>query len=121
MYRLIVMNMKKNNVNKNVVVIGGKKFNKKKLNNTIKEIIMSEIVDKMNEIIDEFEFLDEMGEFIINQEDLFENCEIRDNSIYLNTDGNEFGAFGENSFNYEIGNGLNLYCSGDIIELSKVA
>lgn len=115
--------MRKNSVkiSSNNVIINDVVYDKEKLNNTIKEIILNEIDEKLEVVDDEFEFLSEMFDFIESKEDLFENCEVRDGIIYLDTDGNEFGAFGESSFNCLIDNRLNLFCGGDIIELSNVA
>lgn len=107
-------------IKKNIVIINSIVYDKKELNEIIRSIILNEIDEKLEIVDDEFEFLSEMREYIKDKEDLFENCEIEDDAIYIDTDGNEFGAFGENSFIYEIeDNQLKLFCGGDIIELKS--
>ena len=108
-------------IKKNIVIINSIVYDKKELNEIIRSIILNEIDEKLEIVDDEFEFLSEMREYIKDKEDLFENCEIEDDAIYIDTDGNEFGAFGESSFNCLIDNRLNLFCGGDIIELSNIA
>lgn len=108
-------------IKKNIVIINSIVYDKKELNEIIRSIILNEIDEKLEiDDDDEFEFLSEMREYIKDKEDLFENCEVEDDAIYIDTDGNEFGAFGENSFIYEIeDNQLKLFCGGDIIELKS--
>lgn len=116
-------NMKKTStikVSKNNVIFNNEVFNKQKLNNTLREIVLNELCNQMVNIENELDCLKDAFDYIYNKKDLFENCKIYPQAIDLNTNGNIVVAF-DNAYETVIANKLQLYCSGNIIKLLKVA
>lgn len=107
-------------VNEKSVVFNGEKFNKRKLNNKIKKVILNELDYLLDMMCMEMDSIIDTYKYIVNKKDMFENCDVEDDVIYLDNDGCEFSSLMDN-INCKINNKLNLFCGGDIIELSNIA